>query len=51
MNCATPVAISENAGINIQNHQTCPMVLDSTIEMMINAMPKKKFLKLRSFVI
>jgi hypothetical protein len=45
MNCASPVAININAGINIQNHQPYPIVLDNTIEMMTNAMPMKKFLK------
>ena len=31
MYCATPLAIIINAGSNSQNHQPCPMVLDSTI--------------------
>jgi hypothetical protein len=44
MYCARPVPISENAGSNIQNHQPCPIVLESAIAMMRKAMPRKAFL-------
>src|SRR5829696_679524 len=43
--CATPVAIMENAGNNIQNHHIWPMgTLESTIAMSRNATPMKIFL-------
>ena len=44
MYCAIPVPIIENAGSNIQNHQPCPIVRESTMAMIRNAMPMKMFL-------
>jgi hypothetical protein len=45
MYCARPVPISENAGSNIQNHQPCPIVLESAIAMMRNANTQESILE------
>jgi len=50
MNCATPEPIIEKAGMSIQNHQPCPVDLESAIAISKKAMPMKMLLKARSSV-